>query len=169
MEKCYYSRQYRTYSWINIMCGLFSGMLLVPISIFEWRESVLWCSILLTLGCAIVVHTALFVIFLNRKYDVNDKGITIQYLGRFSVFYPWKNVESACVGITHRSGTGTTQDTVIWCTTKKRKHQPPTASRRHISWEHDFYHCSSIITIEFSEERYRNFSRYYVREIPDYR
>lgn len=169
MEKCFYSRQYRTYSWIDIVCGLLTGNTLILVGLFVQCENVLGCGILLALGSAIIVYTALFVIFLNRRYDVNDKGITIQYLGRFFVFYPWESVEFACVGITHRSGTGTTQDTVIWCTTKKQKHQPPTASRRHISWEHDFYYCSSIITIEFSEERYRNFSHYYVREIPDYR
>lgn len=169
MEKCYFSRKYNIYSWINVICGFVTGSTLILIGVLTRYESLLWCGILFTLGSAIIVHTSLFVIFLNRKYDVNEKGITIQYVGGYSVFYPWKNVQSACVGITHRSGTGTTQDVVIWCTTQKLKCQPPTELRRHTSWEYDFYHCNSVITIEFSEKRYTHFARYYQQDIPDYR
>jgi hypothetical protein len=169
MEKCYYSRKYYVYSWINLICGLLVGSTIILISLLIRNEDQLYCGILFALGSAVIVYIGLFIVFLNRKYEVNERGITIQYADRYAVFYPWENVQSACVGITHRSGTGATQDVVIWCTTKKRKCLPPIESRRHTSWEYDFYHCNSVITIEFSEDRYDEFAYYYQENIPDYR
>lgn len=169
MEKCYFSQQYRIYTRINLVLGSIAGSIPVFIGMLVKDESLFGCGALLILGCAIVIYTILFVVFLNRKYDVDEKGITIQYANRYTVFYPWEKIQLVCVGITHRSGTGTTQDTVIWCTTKKRKCPPPTELRRRTSWEYDFFHCNSVITIEFSEERYNNLVCYYPEYIPDYR
>lgn len=168
MKKCYYSREYHIYSWINIIGGLFAGSVLILIGMFVRDESLPGCSMLFVLGSTIIVHTSLFVIFLNRKYDVNEKGIVIQYANRYTDFLSWERVQLACVGITHRSGTGATQDKVIWCTTNKTKCLPPTESRRHTSWEYDFFHYNSVITIEFTEERYNEFTCYYQQDIPDY-
>ena len=169
MENCYSSMQYRIYSWINIILGLLSGSLLLLVAFFVRCESLSVCFILAALGIIIIIYTGTFVVFLNRKYEVSEKGIVIQYLNRYVVVYSWEKIQSVCVGVTHRSGTGITQDVVIWCTTKKRKIRRPTADRRTISWEYDFFHYNSIITIEFSEERYKTFAFYYQKDIPDYR
>ena len=169
MEKCYYSEQYNIYTRINLICGVFIGSILILIAALVKNESLIGCITLFTLALSIVIHTGLFVTFLNRRYAVNEEGIAIQYANRHVVFYPWKKIELVCIGITHRSGTGTTQDTVIWCTTKKKKCPSPAESRRHTSWEYDYFHCNSVITIEFSEERYDQFARCYRENIPDYR
>ena len=174
MKKCYSSRQYIIYSRFNAICGSLCGSIMILLGVFTSvilteNESPTWCGILLILGISIITYTILFVVFLNRKYDVNENGITISYANRYTMFYPWESIQFACVAITHRSGTGTTQDVVIWCTTKKRSCHPPTELRRRISWEYDFFHCNSVITIEFSEERYQEFAHYYQECIPDYR
>ena len=168
MEKCYFSKKYILYTRINMICGVLSGSTLILIGILVGHESRFWCSIMFVLGILVMVYTRLFVTFLNRKYHLSEEGITIQYAHRYTVFYPWAAIQSACIGITHRSGTGTTQDTVIWCTTKKGKCPPPTESRRHISWEYDFCHWNSVITIEFSEKRYFEFAGYYQESIYNY-
>ena len=169
MEKFYFSKEYFIYSCINMVGGLLSGAVCAIVGTLTIKSNLLGSWVLFALSFFMIAHTILFVIFLNRKYAVSDRGIAVQYANRYTIFYPWEKIQLVCLGITHRSGTGTTQDTVIWCTTKLTGYLPPTKVHRHTSWEYDYLHYRSIITIEFTEERYAQFASYYQQNITDYR
>lgn len=169
MKKCFFSKQYKFYGWLNLLLSILIGIIIALIGAFLKDVSSLGRCLLVVSGLLVMVYFGLFVLFLNRKYIVNEKGITIQYTDRKRVFYSWETIQSVCICITHRSGTGTTQDTVILCTTRPADRLISAEVRLHTSWEYDFFHCNSIILIEYSEDRMKEFSSYYRKSIQDYR
>lgn len=169
MRSCYFSKRYSIYRKVNYIFGTFLGCFVFLLGIFLKDVGWTWRCVVTASGVTIIAYTGMFAAFMSRKYDLSEKGITIEQTYRRTVVHPWEKIQFVCVCVTHRSGTGTTQDTVILCSTRKFAHPFSADVRLRTSWEYDFLHSNSVITIEYSEERLEEFAFYYQKFIPDFR
>lgn len=172
MEKCYFSKKYRMERWINLIGYLFLSLILAGLAAAVFSKepgNPAAVAMLLVPALVLFVYGALFVLFLFREYAIDENGITIQYVKRFRVFYPWDSIRKICLCEVHQGKVDSVKSDVIWCSVGEKRKEPPIMPRIYHEIEYEFFHFRTILTMEYTPERLAAFQNFCHREIPDYR
>ena len=125
--------------------------------------------------CLIALSLFIFLDF-TREYAVDARGITLRYLGRFTIAYPWECVSSIVLCDLGDRLTDRAFPVVIRIAACKEKCGPFARPRSYNllggmdKWRTDFYHLRrylSIITIDFNEDALREIAEASGRDIPE--
>lgn len=111
----------------------------------------------------------------SRRYRLDEDGITIDYLKKFTVKYPWSIVSHICVcDVNHAMKTDDRFDIVIRIAIGSERKGP--FSEGYLSWsnkyepwrkmEYNAIHYRKIILIEYTETRLKEITQVSKREIP---
>lgn len=173
MKKCYASKKNTIIRYSKLILGICFGLFLMAVALILWddtdREMMALCGLSFFLGVLSVVYYPCFDILFFREYSLSDEGITIQYAGRKQVLQPWNKVSQICRCEIHRASNGGIWDDVIWVTFGHIKNGPPDDKRRWNNPEYGLLHFRSVLTLEYTPERFAEFQRYAPCEILDYR
>lgn len=130
------------------------------------RYALLGLGVLL-FSLAFAIYEILYIVWLGSEYELCEFGIQMHYTRRMTRLIPWDSVSQIYVCEAHRGADK--RDHVIWCTVGNTKYTQPNMPWYSDSFEFEFMHCRSVITVEFSEERLKAFKQYFKKDIPDYR
>lgn len=172
MKKCYYSQKNTVLRYTILFLSVIESIVLIALGLILWEQSinvVLLCCILIAFGLLINLYGVFHFLILNRGYELNSQGISIQYTKKKKLFYPWDEITQVCICEIHRSANGATKDIVIWCTIGSIVNGPPDPSRRWNSSEYELSHFRSVLTVEFSPDRLIEFKKFVKGNISDYR
>jgi len=132
--------------------------------------------ILFTAGLGMIALSLFLYLDLTREYAADARGITLRYLRRFTVTYPWEQVTSIVLCDLGDRLTDRTFPIVIRIAACEEKcgpfHQPRSYNLfgGMDKWRTDSYHLRrflSIILIDFSEEALREIAEASGRDIPE--
>lgn len=169
MKKCYFTKKNRIIRNVCLFCAIACSCIMLVISYAFWHEAFEECMFLLAFGVIVLLYGVLFDVYFTREYKLTKQGIQIRYAKRITKLYLWENISQICICSIHRSANGATWDEVIWCTVGNIKNGPPHPSRNWNSMEYSLVHFKSVLTMEFSPERFDEFKMFYIDEIVDYR
>lgn len=172
MEKCYFSQKNKVLRYTILFLAVIESSVLVTLGLILWEKSIdiaVLCCILIALGLSINFYGIFRFLILNRGYELNGQGISIQYTKRKKAFYSWDEITQVCICEIHRSANGATSDVVIWCTAGTIINGPPDPARRWNSSEYELSHFRSVLTMEYSPDRLVEFKKFVRGNISDYR
>lgn len=173
MNRCYCSKENNNARIFNLVLGIPCAFALVAAGFVLWDASdaqmMVLCIGAVMIGIMAIVNFVLFDILYFREYDVSEYGITIRYFGRKEVLHRWDKVTQICRCIIHRSGTGATQDDVIWITFGQIKNGPPHEKYRWRTISYGLRHFRTVLTLEYTPERLNEIKNYTTLDISDYR
>ena len=127
-----------------------------------------------TAGLGLITLSLFLYLDLTREYAADARGITLRYLRRFTVTYPWEQVTSIVLCDLGDRLTDRTFPIVIRIAACEEKCGPFAQPRSYNllggmdKWRTDFYHLRrylSIITIDFNEDALQEIAEASGREI----
>ena len=127
-------------------------------------------------GLCLIALSLFIFLDLSREYAADAHGITLRYLGRFTVTYPWEQVTSIVLCDLGDRLTDRTFPIVIRIAACKEKCGPFAQPRSYNllggmdKWRTALYHLRrilSIIVIDFNEEALREITEASGRDIPE--
>lgn len=130
----------------------------------------------LAIMCIVVYFCGLFLLVIaahERKYQVDEHGLTIGYPFGIQRFFAWSDIDSITICKVHYIKKGPLQyKTAIRFAIEKEKAGPEQATQADEVWSNEMYeikHWEKVITIEFSEERLDEVIKSNAPQILDYR
>lgn len=109
----------------------------------------------------------------ERKYQVSAEGIQISYPFRITHKYSWDDFsEIALCKVRYNSKYPQMHSVAIRCVVGKEKRGPQDAKQANEKWSTELYevkHWKSVVTIEFSDQRFKEFFSLCPCIISDYR
>ena len=127
-------------------------------------------------GLALIALSLFIFLDLTREYAVDARGITLRFLGRFTITYPWERVSSIVLCDLGDRLTDSTFPIVIRIAACEEKCGPFARPRAYNllggmdKWRTALYHLRrylSIITIDFNEEALREIAEASGRDVPE--
>lgn len=178
MEYCY-DKGYKNSAlvWNFILCTIL-GLSMGIIGIFELTN----VEITKGVAASYFIYPILFYLFLGfllfsqvihmRKYKVDETGVTIRYLMGITKFYSWESFsEIALCKVHYRTKGPVHYELAIRCVVGPEKYGPKHATVANEWWsrpEYEVLHFKKIITIYYTEERFRHIQSMYPGSIADY-
>lgn len=176
MKSCYFSRKNKYVRYLLLIVGALSFLGLTTYGLFimfAYRledRIIIPCGLLMiAVGAFMAIECSFQYRLLNRKYMVDSTGLYVQHTRNNKQLYTWNQIHQVCLCNIHQGSHEGIYDTVIWCVVGAIKGGPPDVKRH---WNSPYYgirYFYSVITIEFSEERFSEFKRFYSGDIADYR
>ncbi len=133
------------------------------------------CILLLLFGCFICGFGIFQQAIYSRRFRLDEDGITIEYLKKFTVKYPWSTASHICVcDVNHVAKTDDSFDIVIRITIGSERRGPfsegyLSQSNKFEPWrkmEYNAIHYRKIILIEYTETRLKEIAQVSKRKIP---
>jgi len=127
-------------------------------------------------GLCLIALSLFSFLLMTREYAVDAHGITLRYLGRFTVVYPWERVNSIVLCDLGDNLHAALFPVVIRIAACREACGPFARPRAyHLvggmdKWRTDLYHFRryrSIITIDFNEDALREIAEASGRDIPE--
>lgn len=184
MEECLNSRKNKLWRRIGCASLLIMGALLIIIGLcslcnqLEDQFSSLMC-IVLAFGGFVLCGFAFFLYAeQSREYSVSSEGITIRYLRKWEVWYPWASVDNIAIcGVNHAAKDWTVYDIVIRIVIGTEKNGPFSNNQKftlsgHERWrsfEYGLFHFQKIVIIDYSQERLKKLYELNMKPIIDCR
>ena len=176
MKDCYYSKKNKVVRWLLLILGVVFGGTSITFGLFiilayrlEARIIIPCGLLMIAVGICLAIECTLQYWLLNRKYKVDSMGLYVQHTRNNKQFYSWHQMQEVCLCNIHQGSHEGIYDTVIWCVVGTIKEDPPNIKRHRNNPYYGIRHFRSLITIEYSEERFSEFKRFYGGSNSDYR
>lgn len=176
MRYCWYEKKNRITSVIALILLFVMGVYWISCaikSIVEWHWPMVFSIPIFSAGIIWGLEFLIVIIMQERKYKVEQQGLTIRYPFGIVVNYPWTDFnEIAICKVRYSSRVSEIYSIAIRCVVGEEKHGPKHSKQPNERWSRETYealHFNRIISIEFSNERYEEFRSACAVPIVDYR
>lgn len=175
MKRC--ARTNLSNALLPIFC-LFIGAGIIGLGVYACAalSFSLMLLILFAVGFGMIAMGLFCHLFLTREYTVNAHGITLRFLGRFTIPHPWERVSSIVLCDLGDNLHAALFPVVIRIAACKEKCGPFDQPRSYNllggmdKWRTDLYHLRrflSIIVVDFNEDALRKIAESSGRDIPE--
>lgn len=129
-------------------------------------------TVMAVAGFCIAFYMVLHWFVEQRKYRVTERGIWVQYPFGIRMVYVWSDFRDITLCKVRYVPKYRSYSVAIRCATETEYPGPRSAFLANESWTTDFYdtmHWRSLVTIEYTPERYEEFAALCPQTIHDYR
>lgn len=157
---------FRKLEIVSLLVLELMALILLLEDVHGWRHLVTVCY----LGLCFLTWVDAYI--LSRKYSVDQTGITVSYPFGYTMKYEWDKFVQIAVCRVHMKARSHKEKTAIRFTTSTESNGPHNAKYANEKWSSELYeilHWKSVLSIEYSEERYKEIASNCPNPILDYR